>query len=158
MSIMRGSRTAFPEHNCPHCNLYAWGVVEVIFSNGASHYRCGCMECDSEVVAWPDRVQEALPGMSDCRVGDRYDLTKEFALSVGISKWVEPAAVPQALADAFPGLTCNVCGDPFVELHHYAPKEFFGVAEANAFGTVPLCKKHHDRWHQVINDFMKRVR
>lgn len=158
MSIMRGSRTAFPEHNCPHCNLYAWGAVEVIFSNGASHYRCGCMECDSEVVAWPDRVQEALPGMSDCRVGDRYDLTKEFALSVGISKWVEPAAVPQALADAFPGPTCNVCGDPFVEHHHYAPKEFFGVAEADAFGTVPLCKKHHDRWHQVINDFMKRVR
>lgn len=158
MSIMRGSRTAFPEHNCPHCNLYAWGAVEVIFSNGASHYRCGCMECDSEVVAWPDRVQEALPGMSDCRVGDRYDLTKEFALSVGISKWVEPAQAPQALADAFPGPTCCVCGDPFVELHHYAPKEFFGVAEADAFGTVPLCKKHHDRWHQVINDFMKRAR
>lgn len=155
---MRGSRTAFPEHNCPHCNLYAWGAVEVIFSNGASHYRCGCMECDSEVVAWPDRVQEALPGMSDCRVGDRYDLTKEFALSVGISKWVEPAQAPQALADAFPGPTCNVCGDPFVEHHHYAPKEFFGVSEADAFGTVPLCKKHHDRWHQVINDFMKRVR
>ena len=158
MSIMRGSRTAFPEHNCPHCNLYAWGAVEVIFSNGASHYRCGCMECDSEVVAWPDRVQEALPGMSDCRVGDRYDLTKEFALSVGISKWVEPAQAPQALADAFPGPTCNVCGDPFVELHHYAPKEFFGVAEADAFGTVPLCKKHHDRWHQVIDDLIKRVR
>lgn len=158
MSIMRGSRTAFPEHNCPHCNLYAWGAVEVIFSNGASHYRCGCMECDSEVVAWPDRVQEALPGMSDCRVGDRYDLTKEFALSVGISKWVEPAQSPQALAGAFPGPTCNVCGDPFVEHHHYAPKEFFGVAEADAFGTVPLCKKHHDRWHQVINDLIKRVR
>ena len=155
MSIMRGSRTAFPEHNCPHCNLYAWGAVEVIFSNGASHYRCGCMECDSEVVAWPDRVQEALPGMSDCRVGDRYDLTKEFALSVGISKWVEP---PQSvLSDAFPGPTCCVCGDPFVEQHHYAPKEFFGVAEADAFGTVPLCKKHHDRWHQVIDDLIKRV-
>jgi hypothetical protein len=116
------------------------------------------MECDSEVVAWPDRVQEALPGMSDCRVGDRYDLTKEFALSVGISKWVEPAQSPQALAGAFPGPTCNVCGDPFVEHHHYAPKEFFGVAEADAFGTVPLCKKHHDRWHQVINDLIKRVR
>ena len=158
MSHMRGSRNDFPIHRCPHCNEYAWGVVEFIASNGAKHYRCGCMECDSEVVAWPDRVQEALPGMSDSRVGDRYDLTKEFALSVGISKYVKSAAVPEALEDAFLGPTCCVCGDPFVEHHHYAPKEFFGLAEADAFGTVPLCKKHHDRWHQVINDFIKRVR
>ena len=158
MSVMRGSRTAFPEHNCPHCGMYAWGAVEFIAVNNAQHYRCGCMECDSEVVAWPDRVQEALPGMSDRRVGDRYDLTKEFALSQGIVKQVQSPELQYAAAESFHGPTCKVCGDPFVEAHHYAPKEFFGVSEADAFGTVPLCKKHHDRWHQVINDFMKRAR
>ena len=153
---MRGSRTAFPEHNCPHCLKYAWGAVEFIAVNNVQHYRCGCMECDSEVVAWPDRVQEALPGMSDRRVGDRYDLTKEFALSQGIVKQVQSPEFQYAAAESFPGRTCKFCGDPFVEEHHYAPKEFFGVAEADAFGTVPLCKKHHDRWHQVMND--KRAR
>ena len=152
------SQNAFPEHehNCPHCLKYAWGAVEFIAVNNVQHYRCGCMECDSEVVAWPDRVQEALPGMSDCRVGDRYDLTKEFALSQGIVKQVHSPEFQYAAAESFPGRTCKFCGDPFVEEHHYAPKEFFGVAEADAFGTVPLCKKHHDRWHQVMND--KRAR
>lgn len=154
---MRGSRTAFPEHSCPHCGLSAWGAIEYVAANGISHYRCGCMECDNEVVAWPDSVPEALPGMSDCRVGERYDLTKEFALSQGIMKTIHSPASP--LSDTqFPGPVCRVCGDPFVEMHHYAPKEFFGSSESDAFGTVPLCTKHHDRWHQVINDHMRRKR
>ncbi len=42
------------------------------------------------------------------------------------------------------------CSDNSVEWHHWAPKEIFGPTEASKWPVDPLCKNHHDLWHDAM--------
>jgi hypothetical protein len=44
---------------------------------------------------------------------------------------------------------CQVCGGWGTELHHWAPRQFFGV-EAEHWPTAWLCPVCHQRWHAVM--------
>ena len=37
-----------------------------------------------------------------------------------------------------------------VELHHYAPKEVFGVEDAERHPVGALCRPCHERWHEKM--------
>ncbi len=51
---------------------------------------------------------------------------------------------------------CAVCGSPFAERHHFAPRHLFGD-EAEQWPTAYLCKKHHDRWHALVTPNMDKT-
>jgi len=42
------------------------------------------------------------------------------------------------------------CSSIDVEYHHFAPQEFF--IDSEHWPCLPLCKKHHTRWHQTLKD------
>lgn len=49
-----------------------------------------------------------------------------------------------------PGLRCLVCGDTWVELHHYPKTRGMGGRSEEslaALPTVPLCTRCHDQFH-----------
>jgi hypothetical protein len=58
--------------------------------------------------------------------------------------------------DQFPHVTewdrtagiCRRCRRPGVDLHHWAPRSKF--ADADLWGTVPLCPVCHRKWHSVM--------
>jgi hypothetical protein len=39
------------------------------------------------------------------------------------------------------------CESDEVEWNHIAPKEIFGEEEAERWGMVALCRRHHQEWH-----------
>lgn len=47
---------------------------------------------------------------------------------------------------------CNRCGIGTTEKHHYAPKHLF--PDFKSWGTVPLCRQCHMRWHQIMTPNM----
>ena len=51
---------------------------------------------------------------------------------------------------------CAVCGSPFTELNHWAPRHLFGD-EAERLPKDYLCKKHHDIWHATVTPNMTKV-
>lgn len=40
---------------------------------------------------------------------------------------------------------CLICGQPFSELHHWAPRSIFPDWPENI--VAPLCPSHHSEWH-----------
>lgn len=50
------------------------------------------------------------------------------------------------------GCPCWVqgCGNTDTELHHFAPKEFWGK-DAEAWPMAYLCRYHHRMWHDVMS-------
>lgn len=47
------------------------------------------------------------------------------------------------------GERCSRCGARGAELHHWAPRAYFG-AECDNWPTDYLCRKCHDRWHALV--------
>ena len=52
---------------------------------------------------------------------------------------------------------CAVCGNPYTELHHFAPRHLFGN-DADNWPMAYLCKKHHDLWHAIVTPNMGKVK
>jgi hypothetical protein len=44
------------------------------------------------------------------------------------------------------------------DVHHWAPKEIFGYAEADNWPTSKLCQDCHIEWHRVMNAYVRRPR
>lgn len=47
------------------------------------------------------------------------------------------------------------CTSTQVEWHHFAPSNTFG-AEADNFPIQPLCRAHHQHWHQLMDGYQWR--
>lgn len=53
-------------------------------------------------------------------------------------------------------LQCQRCeSTEQVERHHWAPRQFF--ADADKWGTAPLCRKCHREWHKVMTSPPERA-
>lgn len=50
---------------------------------------------------------------------------------------------------------CAVCGNKYVELHHFAPVHLFG-SEADRWPMAYLCKEHHKQWHDLVTPNMSK--
>ena len=48
---------------------------------------------------------------------------------------------------------CEVCGEPDVELHHWAPKHLFGE-RSEQWPSCYLCKTCHKVWHDSVTPNM----
>ena len=145
------SQTAFPDHSCGACGHHHWGVVKFYASDGSDHRKVGCKACHAPEVFHPDDITVDMFG----------ERSRGRSIHVRLKKeWADAHGVFLTLAKDSGDFVCMIkgCGSRDVQHHHYAPKAFFGLSESDAFGTVPLCTKHHDRWHQVINDHMRRTR
>lgn len=53
--------------------------------------------------------------------------------------------------DHRPPEACDRCGSRGVEVHHTAPREWFGEKEAEEWPTQNLCRPCHRRWHDTAN-------
>lgn len=56
-----------------------------------------------------------------------------------------------AVEDLRPPDTCERCGARGVEVHHTAPREWFGDTLCEQWPTQNLCRECHALWHQVSN-------
>ena len=45
--------------------------------------------------------------------------------------------------------TCEVCGAPFAELHHWAPRSLF-PGEYEYWPKSYLCPDCHNKWHKIV--------
>jgi len=54
------------------------------------------------------------------------------------------------------GAVCSVtqCGNVKTESHHIAPYHLFD--NPNDWPQIPLCKKHHKEWHDIVTPNMTR--
>lgn len=51
---------------------------------------------------------------------------------------------------------CAVCGSPYAERHHWAPRHLF--QDADSWPQDYLCDKHHKMWHDIVTPNMSKVR
>ena len=116
-------RQRAPVGTCSHTGSAA--LFAVINPNGSRFVYEGCAECRARL----------RPG-----------------------EWVDQSRRPEAAgAPVVEDLRvhhppCQVCGGWGTEIHHWAPRELFGV-EADHWPTAWLCRVCHQRWHDVIRGF-----
>ena len=142
------SQNAVPDHPCGACGETRWGAVKWFHSNESDHRKVGCMNCHLPRVVHPDDAPE--PDMWGEVVltaahGQTVPLTKEFGDRLGV--FMVEAAIETQLSCSHKG-----CLRKDVEMHHYAPKQVFKW-RADHWGTVPLCKTHHDEWHDELTNY-----
>jgi len=68
-----------------------------------------------------------------------------------VAEWIHLSRVP-TIQDLHIDVFCSYdgCGSRGHEYHHWAPKEIFGKKEAEKWPIDPLCKAHHDMWHDAM--------
>lgn len=72
-----------------------------------------------------------------------------------VRKKVDPDELP--VIENYSGYElCAVCGSPFTELNHWAPRHLFGD-ECELWPKDYLCKKHHDQWHALVTPEMSKT-
>lgn len=123
-----------PQAHCERCGrVVPVGLRRITCSNGAIAVFQVCLQ-----TAKPHRLTKDGRNVSHGQAG-RWGLRVED--------------IPEL--EYRPEILCEVagCQNPGAELHHWAPKELFGVREANDWPTSLLCKPHHDRWYQAVKDF-----
>jgi hypothetical protein len=117
-----GRFTRYGPSGC-HCFSGAWEVVEIRAQNNARQFKPFCRSCR--------RVGGAVPHSA---------LTEAEKSQVRL------------LRNHVGEIACARCGqaDRGVEVHHWAPSEFFQLESFN-WPTSYLCIECHQRWHVVIN-------
>jgi hypothetical protein len=144
---------ALPTHRCGYCNELNWGAVEWFMDNGMPHYKAGCRTCMIAKVAHPEDVTPVLPGMAAPVSGMVWPLQKEFALRVGVFMSQEPTRPVESM----PRQCCYAgCTNHGVEQHHFAFVSVFGQHEADSFGIVYLCVKHHNQLHDTFREHVRQ--
>ena len=140
--MRRYSQTAFPDHECGNCGNYHWGVVKFFASDYSDHRKVGCMACHSSDVYHPDDVTEDMFGE---RVRGR-------PIHVRLQKaWADDQGIFMVQGKERGDFVCMVkdCGSREVQHHHIAQQSVFGQ-RAEDFGTVPLCRAHHQELHETM--------
>ena len=136
------SQTAFPDHECGVCGNYHWGVVKFYASDFSDHRKVGCMACHASDVYHPDDATTDMFG----------ELERGRPIHVRLQKaWADEQGIFMVIGKESSDYVCMVrgCGNRDVQHHHYAPKTVFGQ-RADDFGTVPLCKAHHEELHETV--------
>lgn len=52
---------------------------------------------------------------------------------------------------------CAVCGSPYAELHHWAPRYLF-PDDSGLWPQSYLCRMHHEQWHRIVTPNMTDTR
>lgn len=147
------SQTAVPEHACGYCGNTNWGAVKFFHTNGTDHRKVGCMSCRRTRVLHPDDAPrpDMFGEISDYGLPSReVPLNKAFGDMLGV--FLVEQEGESLLVCRFRG-----CDSKQVEMHHYAPKMVFGW-RADDFGTQPLCKEHHDLWHDELTNYWQKMK
>jgi hypothetical protein len=142
------SQTAFPAHECGRCGKHQWGVVKFFASDYSDHRKVGCMACHASDVYHPDDSELDMFG----------ELTRGRPIHVRLQKaWADEQGIFMVVGSSRGEFLCMVrgCDSREVQHHHYAPKVAFGM-RAEAFGTVPLCRLHHEELHETIRLHINR--
>jgi hypothetical protein len=140
--VRQYSQTAFPDHECGACGKHHWGVVKFYASDYSDHRKVGCMACHASDVYHPD---DTTTNLFDERVPGRL-------AHVRLQKaWADEQGIFMVMHGEGSGYRCIVkgCDNRDVQAHHYAHKAALGQ-RAEAFGTVPLCREHHDELHNGV--------
>lgn len=111
--------------HCRKCECETGYLARYIQSNGATGIRWVCNWCEDYGTAGdlPRSILGAV-ALQD--------------LPVRVDHSDEPSQWPD----------CDVCGQPAHEFHHWAPRAIFPGWPVHL--GVPLCKPHHDEWHQTM--------
>jgi len=53
---------------------------------------------------------------------------------------------------------CIVCDNPHIEWHHIAPQHLAAqfAPDWQDWPVIPLCKRHHKQWHDILTPNMSR--
>jgi hypothetical protein len=82
-----------------------------------------------------------------CRCRESARITKALALS-----WNIPVQYVRHSPGEVSECEYIGCGQP-AELHHFAPRNWFGFEEADNWPTAWLCPMHHKEWHRRMNGY-----
>lgn len=142
------SQTAFPDHVCGICGNHHWGVVKFYASDYSDHRKVGCMACQASDVFHPDDITVDMFG----------DRVKGRPVHVRLQKaWADEQGIFMVMGKENGDFVCIVrgCGSREVQHHHFAPQAAFGQ-RADDFGTVPLCRVHHDELHETLRLYIAK--
>jgi hypothetical protein len=116
--------------------------VKFYASDLSDHRKVGCKACHASDVYHPD---DTTTNLFDERVPGRL-------AHVRLQKaWADEQGIFMVMHGEGSGYRCIVkgCDNRDVQAHHYAHKAALGQ-RAEAFGTVPLCREHHDELHNGV--------
>ena len=125
---------------CPACAAPML-LRKQIASNGAVQIGWYCMTCET----W------GMPG--------QWVPHKEIAGQLAFGGWtIENIPIVNDYRD----VPCAICGKIGTEVHHWMPQKFKDHPDVEAewqawqAQTAPLCKYHHDLWHDLVTPWMPR--
>lgn len=116
---------------CMHCGWDQFKYEAIKASNGAIHVKMVCERC-----------------------GQRFNSKTWVKCPPGLSPDNIPIAENYYEKSSY---ICEVCGKRGAEIHHWAPREFFGD-EADDWPVSLLCRDCHIKWHSHINNVRRRIR
>lgn len=123
-----------------------------------NHDRPNCYQCDKPAMLRRNRTANGADQFGwYCTICEIWAVKgRPF-----ISKW-EAEGIARAhnkTLDDIPAVgngsngVCAICGNPHVEVHHFAPQEYkdrFDNWPAWAEFTGLFCTKHHTQWHELV--------
>jgi len=117
---------------CRNCHITTEGVLHrQVWANGAHGFLWVCARCNAKnPFNGPTYVAHTLVAKH---------LTPEQVETL-------PILMPEG------GFTnrCTRCGTREAELHHWAPRAFFGDKECEQWPKDYLCTKCHGLWHSIV--------
>jgi hypothetical protein len=87
-----------------------------------------------------------------CRYHDGTRITNQLALS-----WNIPVTYTRYSTGEVRECEYLGCSDP-AELHHFAPRNWFGWDEAENWPMSWLCPAHHREWHRRMNGYRQNAK
>jgi hypothetical protein len=127
------------QRSCPH---FRHGVGRHVFGNGTTNYSPICLDCGDFV--GPSKYIKKADAMRLVPVLEETPIFRDNR---------HPSPYDHMWSDHTPP-TCERCGHPEVELHHWAPRALFD--DADKWPTAHLCRTCHRRWHVVTGTHVAR--
>lgn len=126
----QGHGTDFSWRTIIDCDSSLGTITE---PNGTIKFRVRCNECASESADMPTQTGHNL-------------------LQAGAEiSWNRTAT------RNYPPCSYTGCTTPITEYHHFAPRNTFGD-DADNWPVMPLCRKHHQQWHQQMDGYRWHAR
>ena len=112
------------------------GVTNIV--SGATVYPIYCGHCEKVFTQYVKK-----------------NIAKEYESKHGQLKYVETNTA-KYLKNKNQIISCEVCGKPEAEKHHWAPYHLFGD-ESEHWPTSLLCRSCHQRWHSLVTPKMSQT-